>query len=102
MWLPVLSAFKKAFAFLKSSPAAQLVLIGLAAWFGHARAIAKAKKVAETAGEIKHERKVEKNNETVRKRIEKAENAITRDLNNRSLRELTKNDPHNAGRPKRD
>lgn len=105
-WSAVAGAAGKFFDFVKTSPPMQYLIVGLIALFTVRSVVENTKRdVAKTVR--KEERSAIKNeiikaNEDAREKVKQAGDAVTRDLESNSLRELTRNDPNRGGRPRRD
>ena len=100
-WNALAGGLGRFFDYVGRNRWAQIALAGLVALIGYRRAVDKATKDGEAAGEIKTMRKIETKTAKVLESIDEAENRVTRDLNANSLRDLTRSDPDNAGRPER-
>jgi flagellar biosynthesis/type III secretory pathway M-ring protein FliF/YscJ len=100
-WNAFASGLGRFFDYVGRNRWAQVALGLLVAFLGYRRAIKKATKAGEEVGRVKTMEKIEAKTTKVLESIDEAENRVTRDLNNRSLRELSRDDPDNAGRVER-
>lgn len=101
-WGAVASGLGQAAAFVRTSKAAQWLIVGLVALFTYRRAIEDTKKTVRNEERSKIREKIRNSNEEARLRVKQAEDRVTADLNRDSLRNITKTDSDNRGRSRGD